>query len=309
MSWLLDREILRELPKEWGSVVPTAAFVEEAERLVKAAGDRGLVLRVMGGLGTLMHCGGISDLAKKLKRVAAKERAEGQEYSDIDLIGYRRQRDEIAKLFKEEGYARRRATLSSAASERQIYYHPKGWFYVDVFYDKLLVANHPLDLRSRLTIDYPTITVSDLLLEKIQMWEAFSEKDLKDCLLLIGAHDIAYGQEEEAVNSDYIAELLSDDWGFWYTATTNLHRIREFLVRVEELGHGAGIAPHTLTSDDRGGIIGKINALLKGIDDKPKSYRWKARSIMGAKKRWYNPVETEKTTGGLGIWEALKPSR
>jgi hypothetical protein len=69
---------------------------------------------------------------------------------------------------------------------------------VDVFFDKLLVANHPIDFKGRLELDYPTITVTDMLLEKIQMWEAFSVKDLKDCLLLLKAHSI--GEETAKKN-------------------------------------------------------------------------------------------------------------
>jgi hypothetical protein len=309
MSWLLDREVRRELPEEWGGIVPSRVFLEEAERIVGSAGEKGLILRVMGGIGVAIHSRGFEGFSRKLSRVGAGERISGQEFSDIDLIGYRRQRDEVSRLLMDEGYIKRRATLSSAASERQIYYHPKGWFYVDVFYDKLLVANHPLDFRGRLELDYPTITATDLLLEKIQMWEAFSEKDLKDCMTLIRAHRVAPGEERETINPDYIAGLLSDDWGFWYTATMNLRRIRDFTLNVETLGPKANIDPSSLTPEDIEDIAGKVDRILEQIDEKPKSLKWRVRSKVGTVRRWYNPVETEKTTGGLGIWEALMPSK
>ena len=150
---------------------------------------RGLTLRIIGGLGIAMHCQQFSEFAKKLGRTGTGV-AKGQEYSDLDFVSYRKQRDKVKELFGKIGYVKRRATLSSAASERQIYYHPKGWFYVDVFYDKLIVANHPVDFRGRLELDNPTITVTDMLLEKIQMWEAFSVKDLKDCLILLRTHKV-----------------------------------------------------------------------------------------------------------------------
>ncbi|MGC8960890.1 MAG: hypothetical protein ACP5K1_00400 [Candidatus Bathyarchaeia archaeon] len=309
MSWLLDREIRRELPEEWGGIVPSQVFIEEAERIVRSAEEKGLVLRVMGGIGVAIHSRGFEEFSRRLSRVGAGERVSGQEFSDVDLIGYRRQREEVSKLLMDEGYLKRRATLSSAASERQIYYHPKGWFYVDVFYDKLLVANHPLDFRGRLELDYPTITATDLLLEKVQMWEAFSEKDLKDSMTLIRAHRVAPGEEEESINPDYIAGLLSEDWGFWYTATTNLRRIREFTLNVEGLGPKANIEPGALTPGDIEDIAGKVESILREIDERPKSLRWKVRSRIGTGRRWYNPVETEKSTGGLGIWEAIMPPK
>ncbi len=309
MSWLLDREIKRELPDDWKGLVPSTVFVEEAKRLVKSASEKNLILRIMGGLGIAVHADNEKAFGKRLKRVGAGKRVEGQEYSDIDLMGLRKQRDNVGKLFQDDNYVKRRTTLSSAASERQIYYHPKGWFYVDVFYDKLLVANHSLDFRDRLRLDYPTLTVTDLLLEKVQMWEAFGEKDLKDCLVLLKAHDVASGKEKECINSDYIAKILSNDWGFWYTATTNIRRIKNFILHLDDLSLKAGMTPSSLSAKERTEITEKIDAILLRVDKEPKSFGWKARGKIGIRKRWYNPVETERSTAGFGIWEALLPNK
>jgi hypothetical protein len=203
------------------------------------------------------------------------------------------------------GYAKRRATLSSAASERQIYYHPKGWFYVDVFFDKLLVANHPINFAGRLELDYPTATVTDMLLEKLQMWEAFSVKDLKDSLLLLKTHAIEEKGQKESIDASYVAKLLSEDWGFWYTATTNLEKIKKFISEIEKLGVEVGIDPSRLEKEDLKEITGRIETLLERIEREPKSFRWKMRSKIGTKQRWYNPVERPETVGGFGIWEAM----
>jgi hypothetical protein len=304
MAWLLDKEIKRELPEDWKGIVPTNVFLQEAETIVEEAERKGIILRVMGGLGVAIHCKEIRDFAKKLGRIGTGV-VEGQEYSDIDFMSYRKHRDKIKNFFREMGYAKRRATLSSAASERQIYYHPKGWFYVDVFYDKLLVANHPLDFRGRLELDYPTISVTDLLLEKIQIWEAFSIKDLKDCLVLLKAHEVEEKGEKESIDASYIAKLLAQDWGFWYTATTNLKKIEKFISEIDKLGPEVEIDPRRFKKEDREEITKKIGILLDTIERAPKSFRWKIRSKAGTKKRWYNPVERPETVGGFGIWEAI----
>jgi hypothetical protein len=304
MAWMLDKEIRRELPKDWKGIVPTEVFLQEAETLVEEAEKKGIILRIMGGLGVAMHCQEFRDFAMKLGRVGTGV-VKGQEYSDIDFMSYRKHRDKIKDFFGELGYARRRATLSSAASERQIYYHPKGWFYVDVFYDKLLVANHPLDFKGRLELDHPTISVTDLLLEKIQMWEAFSIKDLKDCLILLKAHRVEEKREKESIDALYIAKLLARDWGFWYTATTNLKKIRKFIIEIDRLGPEVGINPRHFEKQYREEITGKIENLLNRIDSEPKSFKWRLRSKAGTKKRWYNPVERPETVGGFGIWEAI----
>lgn len=306
MSWMLDKEVRRELPKEWKGIVPTEVFLQEAEKTVEEAEKKGIILRIMGGLGVAMHCQEFRDFAIKLGRIGTGV-VKGQEYSDIDFISYRKHRDKIKDFFGETGYAKRRATLSSAASERQIYYHPKGWFYVDVFYDKLLVANHPLDFKGRLELDHPTIPVTDMLLEKIQMWEAFSVKDLKDCLVLLKTHKVEEKGGKESIDASYIAKLLSEDWGFWYTATTNLKKINRFILEIDKLGTEAEINPSHFEKEDREEITGKIESLLERIDKEPKSFKWKMRSKVGTTKKWYNHVEREETVGGFGIWEAILP--
>jgi len=304
MAWLLEKEIKRELPKKWEGIVPTEVFIQESQNIVEKAKNEGITLRILGGLSIAIHCQEHKNFAKKLGRIGTGV-VKGQEYSDIDFISYRKQRKAIRGLFEKLGYAKRRATLSTAASERQIYYHPKGWFYVDVFFDKLLVANHPIDFRGRLELDYPTITVTDMLLEKIQMWEAFSIKDLKDCLLLLKAHEIGEKSEKEMIDAKYIAKLLARDWGFWYTATTNLKKLRKFVIEIEKLGREAEIDPKKIDKKDQEEIITKIDMLMKTIEKEPKSFGWKMRAKIGTKKKWYNPVERPETVGGFGIWEAL----
>jgi hypothetical protein len=304
MAWLLDKEIQRELPEEWKGIVPTEVFLRESQEIVEKAKQEGIVLRILGGLSIAIHCKEHREFAQKLGRMGTGV-IKGQEYSDIDYVSYRNQREKIKELFDKIGYAKRRATLSTAASERQIYYHPKGWFYVDVFFDKLLVANHPIDFKGRLELDYPTIAVTDMLLEKIQMWEAFSVKDLKDCLLLLKTHEIKEKSEKESIGTLYIAKILAQDWGFWYTATTNLKKLKTFITEIDKLGPEIDINPKQIEKKDREEITEKIDILLEKIGEEPKSFVWKMRAKIGIKKKWYNPVERPETVGGFGIWEAI----
>jgi hypothetical protein len=305
MDWMLDKEVKRELPAEWCGIVPTEVFVQEAEKIVEEAKGKRTPLRIIGGLGIAIRCREFRDFAAKLGRVGSGM-TQTQEYSDLDLVSYRSYRDQVKSLFEQMGYAKRRATLSSAASERQIYYHPKGWFWVDVFFDKLLVANHPIDFTGRLELDYPTITVTDFLLEKIQIWEAFSAKDLKDCLLLLKACEVREKCGKESIDANHVAKMLSGDWGFWYTATTNLKKIHTFVSELERFSAEARLDPQKILKKDRKDIMEKIEILLVAINREPKSLRWKMRSKVGIKRRWYNPVEMPETVGGFGIWEAMK---
>jgi hypothetical protein len=215
-----------------------------------------------------------------------------QEYTDLDFMSYMRfRKNKMKEFFEEMGYEKRPTTMSSAATQRQIYFHPKGWFYVDVFYDKLLAANHPLDFRGRLGLDSPTITPADLLLEKLQIVFP-DEKDVKDLLLVLRAHEISTKEEKNRINAKFIAAKLASDWGFWYTVTTNLSGLREYVG-----------AAQNLTDEDKQDINSKIDQLVQTMENEPKSTGWKMRSIVGTKRKWYNPVETTQTVGEFGIWK------
>jgi hypothetical protein len=234
-----------------------------------------------------IHCPEFLDFAKKLMRLG-----EGlQEYTDLDFMSYMKFRKDMVRFFEEMSYDKRPTTMSSAATQRQIYFHPKGWFYVDVFYDKLLAANHPLDFRKRLDLDSPTITPADLLLEKLQIVFP-DEKDVKDLLLLLRAHEVSLAEEKNKINGKFVASTLASDWGFWYTVTTNLTGLKEHAE--------AAVA---LTGEEKQLIVSRVDTLRQAIDQEPKTTGWKMRSMVGTKKRWYNPVETSQTVGEFGIWK------
>ncbi|UCC62286.1 MAG: hypothetical protein JSV36_16125, partial [Anaerolineae bacterium] len=171
------------------------------------------------------------------------------------------------------------------------------WFFVDVFWDQLRVANHPLDFRDRLELDFPTLTPTDFLLEKLQIVN-FGGKDLKDALVILIAHEVGEGAAPETIDGRYIARLLARDWGFWYTLTTNLNGMREIIPTMEEL-----------TAAEKATALSRIEALQGLIDGAAKSLGWKTRAIIGPRKRWYELVETTETVGGFGIWRLREEAR
>ncbi|HXZ98171.1 MAG TPA: hypothetical protein VED24_02260 [Candidatus Acidoferrum sp.] len=282
----MTEERIIKMPAEWGGVVPTEAFLEQGRKIVEEATTAKIPLRLIGGVAIRVHSDEYADFARRLGRLGPKE----QEYTDLDFMSYAKFRDNVRKFFESVGYRKRRATLSSAATQRQIYFHPDGWFYADVFFDKLLAANHPIDFRGRLEMDSPTISLVDLLLEKLQI-VSFSEKDLKDTLLLLRAHSLGEGHAPETIDMRYVASLLSKDWGFWYTVTTNLKGLQKVASEMTELNDA-----------ERNDVTSKISKLLEVIENEPKTTGWKMRSKIGSRKRWYEPVETSQTVGEFGIW-------
>lgn len=276
-----------EMPEEWGGIIPTEVFIEEGKRIVDEAAKRGIPLRLLGGVAIRLHCLEFLDLAKRLIRLGEGQ----QEYTDLDFMTYSKFRKKMKDFFAELGYSKRPPTMSSAATQRQIFFHPKGWFYVDVFYDKLLAANHPLDFRGRLNLDSPTITPTDMLLEKVQIVFP-GEKDVKDAILLLRAHEISNQEEKNKINGKLIAVKLASDWGFWYTITTNLKGLKQYVGEDQKLN-----------SDDKHDLSSKLDALLATVENEPKNAGWKMRAVIGTKRRWYNPVETTQTVGEFGIWK------
>lgn len=282
-----------EMPAEWGGKVPTQVFIAEARRIIKAASEAKVALKMLGGLAIKVHSLNEEEFAVRLGRSAEP----GQEYSDVDFATYYKSREGVKRVLGSLGYSKRPSTMSTSASQRQIYFHPKGWFYVDVFWDKLKAANHPISFRGRLEIDPMSIPLSDLLLEKLQI-VPFSRKDLLDTLLLLKAHVIAEKEEPETISTDRLAGVLSRDWGFWYTVTTNLQRIKEYSKDMP-----------ILSPEESAELITKLERILLATSSVSKSLGWRLRALLGTRKKWYNPVETDETVGGFGIWQLREQSR
>jgi len=129
-----------------------------------------------------------------------------------------------------------------------------------------------------LEIDHPTISLSDLLLEKLQIVE-INEKDIIDCIILFREHEV--GEDDKTtINMKYISKLFSGDWGWWRTGTMNLDKIKHFAEKYDKL-----------TDEDKKIVIERIDKLREAIDKHPKSMGWKMRAKVGDKKKWYRDVE------------------
>src|SRR5204862_243936 len=81
------------------------------------------------------------------------------------------------------------------------------------------------ELGPRLPLDAPTLTVSDLLLTKLQIVE-LNAKDADDAAVLLRTHDLGRG-EGDHVDLDYLAGLAGDDWGLWRTLAGTLERLEQ----------------------------------------------------------------------------------
>ena len=247
---------------------PLPDFLEEALRIIREADKRGIPIRLMGACAIRLHL--------TPETAEFHEKTLDRQLTDLDFMSYRKFIKEARKLFTDLGYIWDEY-LATVYPDRDLFHDPVNKRTVDLFYDRLYMC-HTIDFRGRLELDHPTITVSDLLLEKLQIVK-MGPKDVKDLIVLFMDHDVGES-DEDMINKKYIAKLFANDWGFYYTATTNLKRLRdEFLDAFK------------VPEDKKEVIVSRINALLEAIEAEPKSLKWKMRAKIGPKKKWYREVE------------------
>ncbi|MEM3874124.1 MAG: hypothetical protein QXU45_03215 [Candidatus Bathyarchaeia archaeon] len=250
---------------------PPSTFINEAISCVEEAEKKGITLRIIGGLAIYLHSQDYKDLWEKLGRLGKKV------FTDIDFIGYRKHREKVVKFFQEREYTLDKRSLMYYGERRVIFFGGRCPM-VDVFFDKLEM-NHTIDFRGRLEVDTPTIPPAELLLEKMQIVK-IAEKDIKDTIVLLRAHEVDFHDKDAISLNALIKAGLTSDWGFWYTFTTNLEKVVVALDRYD-----------VLTENDKRDIREKVRKIREYVDAQPKSIGWKMRAKAGTKVKWYNDVE------------------
>jgi hypothetical protein len=245
-------------------------LVREAEVIAEGLKGAGIVARLLGATAIRMHAHQYVELHKAL----------GRELSDLDFASYGQQREEIERYFtKELNYQMLNAAITPGLLvDRCIFFDETGAKpRVDVFLDKLQM-NHVIDFRNRLETYYPTVPVTELVLEKLQIVK-INEKDIKDLIVLLLAHEIGESGSD-TVDAKYIAKLLSKDWGFYYTVSSNLKKLEPMTNKYE-----------VLKEELRREVLSKARKLHEYVESEPKGARWKMRAKVGSSVSWYNEVE------------------
>jgi hypothetical protein len=246
-------------------------FVNEAIQIVEKAQQNGLTMRVLGATAFRIHCPEHVHVHISM----------GRDITDIDFAAYSKEGEKVEKFLAKDRFQseRQKASLTPGLFiGRHIYENPETGLHVDIFEDELNMC-HIVNFRTRLNLDSPNITLADLCLEKLQI-VTLNEKDIRDMLMLFAAHPVG-DTEHETINGKYIAGIMSKDWGFYYTTTMNLGKIRKGLERYKDL----------FTAKDNENIGERITRLEQSIENTPKSLAWKARAAVGTRVQWYNDVE------------------
>ncbi|MDO8210186.1 nucleotidyltransferase family protein [Conexibacter sp. CPCC 206217] len=227
-----------------------AAQVAEGVEIVESCRAAGAAVRLIGGAAIALHSG----------RGDAPHRA----FSDLDLIAARRSTKTLTQVLEAHGFEGERQFNALNGDRRLVFHGPAGK--LDVFVDRFEMC-HEIPLVERIELDTPTITVTDLLLTKLQVVE-LNEKDAQDVALLLTAHECG-STEGDVVNVDYLGRLLGNDWGLWRTFTNSLETV-------------AATAPAVRPRADR---------ILEAVEAAPRTRRFRLRARIGERKRWYDIPE------------------
>ncbi|MEP7133306.1 MAG: nucleotidyltransferase family protein [Chloroflexota bacterium] len=237
----------------------------EMQRLITAANEKSILMRVLGGLAIKVHR-------------TVEHPAFAREYGDLDFVVAGKQRREFETFMPQAGYSPHKQFNLLNGSERQIYYHNETEMKIDIFVDTFSMC-HKIPLIGRLHLHPITIPLAELLLTKAQIAE-LNHKDALDIASLLLYAETG-SSDEHSINLKRIAQLCGADWGLYKTTSINLKRVEKIVSETNV----------PLTEAERGVIQQRVGEILQVFETMPKSIAWQMRDKVGTRVRWYEEVE------------------
>jgi hypothetical protein len=246
----------------------------EALSLARGAAEAGLGLKLLGGLAVRVIC---PDFPPRLRA--------GQ---DMDFACMGKGRKNVAAYLERSGCQPDRR-FNNLNGDRQMYFNAPSGRPIDVMVDRLTMC-HTLDFRPSFGRLPYTVDAIDVLLSKLQIVE-LNEKDAWDIFHLLSG--IPLGEPGQAtgggaastsgpvLDTDRFAKLLGADWGWWRTVTGNLAKVPALAADKPQLLQPG--APHD--------PLAQARALEEVAQSAPKTVKWKLRSNVGDRVRWYELPE------------------
>jgi hypothetical protein len=243
----------------------------EMRRLVSEAQQRGIFLRVLGGLAIKVHS------------PHARHRSLARKYPDIDFVTDRDSAKKLLDFLPDVGYTPNKTFNTLSGDRRQLWYDEEQGRQIDVFIGDFTMC-HTLPLADRLEVEPLTIPLAELFLSKAQIVE-LNRKDALDLLALLLDHEAGPG-DEEMINVDLIANLCAKDWGLYTTVSMTIQKLHTLL----------GEGEIELEEAEAQTIKRRLITIQKAMDDAPKTMAWKMRARIGTRVRWYEEVEEVQRT-------------
>jgi len=262
-----------------------SVLMGEARTIVDAGNERGVVLRLTGGL-AVRHYAIDLEFAER-------------EYSDIDLIGLKRQVVAIGDVFRDLGYVENRhVAMTTGNGQLQFFVPPPGAAgataadddlpvllevppsdHVDVFLDAMRM-DHQVDFRDRLEINTYAIDPADLFLSKLQIVN-LNEKDVHDAITLVKDVYVDFQPHPGVLDLHHVAEICSADWGLYIDVMNNIDTVIEH------------VADYDLGPRDAARVRRMLELAQDMMTEQAKTLRWRLRARIGKRVRWYDEVEEQ----------------
>jgi len=244
----------------------------QARDIVNRATASGVTLRLLGGMAVRTLCPSSDNPALR------------RDYKDLDFIGFKKEGRRIRELFAELGYTPDKMFNSVHGSSRLVFYDTRQKR-IDIFLDYFDMC-HKFDFRNRLKDNPMSLSATDILVTKLQVFQA-NEKDYKDIVTILVDHGV---DEHSGIDGTQIAKLGAADWGIYMTFMRTLKDTSKEVVRFG------------LDSATRETVTNRIQKLQNLIGSRPKSTQWHLRAVIGEKSQWYKlpdeTVESDSTVSG-----------
>jgi hypothetical protein len=242
---------------------PLADPVAEARRVIDAAREEGVTVRALGGVAVYMLSPGLQPLLPRPLK-------------DIDLVTSRGQGNAAGRVLAQLEYVGEEMFNALRGSRRQLFHDPVNQRDVDVFVGEFTMC-HTVPIADRLDRLPYTVPVAELLLTKLQIVE-LTERDQRDIYTLCYHHQLT-DDPSSGLDAALIAGLCADDWGLWRTCKGTIERCV------------ADVNGYAVDAPARDQILTRLDELWHRIDAAPKTGRWRRRSRLGERKRWYQEPE------------------
>jgi len=242
---------------------PLADPVAESRRLVEAANGKGVVARILGGAAIYLQAPSGGPLLPRT-------------VMDIDVATQRGARTPITAVLIAAGYVPDQMFNALHGASRLLFYDATNGRKVDVFIGDFSMC-HQIPIAERLDREPLTIPLAELLLTKLQIVQ-LTERDQRDIYNLAFHHPVTTGNGA-GIEADVIADLCARDWGLWRTIKATIERCQ------------ANLATSGIDPQDSAVISARLAVLWERIEAAPKTARWRLRSRVGDRVRWYDEPE------------------
>ncbi len=241
---------------------------EEALELTAMLKHAGVRFKLLGGMAFKIAC------------TSSREGALARTPVDIDMIIHKKDAVSVSSLLKQRGYSPRERFNALYGAKRMIFNDVANERRIDVFID-LFEMCHSFDFSSRIDRDGVTLSPADLLLTKLQIVQT-SNRDYKDMLSLLADFKVSDEDSDGVIDSGRISDVCADDWGIYKTVTDNLKKL---MGSVDAFG---------IENAAKRNIADAIETLLSEIERRKKPLKWRIRSGVGTRVKWYVLPEEDR---------------